>query len=124
MFSFSLIKAPPEEVLPLAVKGGFAIWIISPPFWKVFRKQGGGAILLLWPVNFFPFGIKRQKQRNLRGLVQDMNVNTWVEQRKYDTNRVVVEALPLPSTPFPFQSKTKHRNTLGNTLVLALAQEE
>jgi hypothetical protein len=37
---------------------------------------------------------------------------------------VIVEALPLPNTPFPFQSKTKDRNTLGNTLVLALAQEE
>jgi hypothetical protein len=35
-----------------------------------------------------------------------------------------VEELPLPGTPFPFQFKTKHRNTLGNILVLALAQEE
>jgi hypothetical protein len=35
-----------------------------------------------------------------------------------------VEALPLPKTPFPFQSKTKDRNVLGSTLVLALAQEE
>jgi hypothetical protein len=35
-----------------------------------------------------------------------------------------VEALSLPNTPFPFQSKTKHRNTLESTLVLALAQEE
>jgi hypothetical protein len=35
-----------------------------------------------------------------------------------------VEDLPLPITPFPFQSKTKNKNTLGNTLVLALAQEE
>ena len=42
----------------------------------------------------------------------------------YETDRVVVEALPLLITPFPFQSKTKYRNTLGNTLVLALAQEE
>jgi hypothetical protein len=30
----------------------------------------------------------------------------------------------LPNTPFPFQSKTKYRNTLESTLVLALAQEE
>jgi hypothetical protein len=30
----------------------------------------------------------------------------------------------LPITPFPFQSKTKHENTLGNILVLASAQEE
>jgi hypothetical protein len=41
-----------------------------------------------------------------------------------DTDRVVVEALPLPNAPFPFQYKTKHRNTLGSTLVPALAQEE
>jgi hypothetical protein len=34
-----------------------------------------------------------------------------------------VEALPLPNTLFPFQSKTKHRNILGNILVLALAQK-
>jgi hypothetical protein len=45
-------------------------------------------------------------------------------QRIYDTDRVIVEDLPLANTPFPFQSKTKHRNTLGNTLVLALTQEE
>jgi hypothetical protein len=30
----------------------------------------------------------------------------------------------LPNTPFPFQSKTNHRDILENTLVLALAQEE
>jgi hypothetical protein len=35
-----------------------------------------------------------------------------------------VEALTLSNTPFPFQSKTKDKNILGNTLVLALAQEE
>jgi hypothetical protein len=35
-----------------------------------------------------------------------------------------VKALPLPITPFPFQSKTKYKNTLGSTFVLALAQEE
>jgi hypothetical protein len=28
---------------------------------KVFRKRGGGAVLLLWPINFSLFGIKRQK---------------------------------------------------------------
>jgi hypothetical protein len=55
-----------------------------------------------------------------------MNVSEslWVGQRINDTDRVVVEALPLPNTPFPFQSKTNHRDALGNTLVLALAQEE
>jgi hypothetical protein len=34
-----------------------------------------------------------------------------------------VEALSLPYTPFPFQSRTKDRNILESTLVLALAQE-
>jgi hypothetical protein len=38
--------------------------------------------------------------------------------------RVVVEALPLPSTQFPFQSKINHKDTHGSTLVLALVQEE
>jgi hypothetical protein len=32
--------------------------------------------------------------------------------------------LSLPNTLFPFQSKTKYRNTLEGTLVLALAQDE
>jgi hypothetical protein len=32
--------------------------------------------------------------------------------------------LALPKTPFPFQSKTKQRDPLESTLVLALAQEE
>ena len=53
-----------------------------------------------------------------------MNVNTWVGQRIRVSDKSVVEALPLPTTPFPFQSNTKYRNTLGSTLVLALAQEE
>jgi hypothetical protein len=53
-----------------------------------------------------------------------MKVNTLVGQRIYDTDRVIVEALPLPKTLFPFQSKTKNRNILGSTLVLALALEE
>jgi hypothetical protein len=35
-----------------------------------------------------------------------------------------VEALPLLNTPFPFKCKTKDSNTVGSTLVLALAQEE
>jgi hypothetical protein len=50
-----------------------------------------------------------------------MNVNL---SRAKDSDKVVVEALPLPTTPFPFQSKTNYRNTLGSTLFLALAQEE
>jgi hypothetical protein len=32
--------------------------------------------------------------------------------------------LPLFTTSFPFQFKTKYRNILGGTLVLDLAQEE
>jgi hypothetical protein len=39
-------------------------------------------------------------------------------------NEYEVEALPLPSTLFPFQSKIKYRNTPGSIVVLALAQEE
>jgi hypothetical protein len=35
-----------------------------------------------------------------------------------------VEALSLPNTPFAFQSKTKHRNSIEIILVLALAQEK
>jgi hypothetical protein len=92
---------------------------------KVFRKQGGVAVLLLWSINFSPFGIKHQKRRNLEAFSKkDMNVNTWVGQRICVTDKSVVEALPLPTTPFPFQSKTKYRNTFENTLVLASAQEE
>jgi hypothetical protein len=34
-----------------------------------------------------------------------------------------VEALSLPNTPFPFQSKTNTRYTHGSRLVLVLAQE-
>jgi hypothetical protein len=44
-------------------------------------------------------------------------------KRSFDTDGDAVEALPLPSTPFPFQSKTNDENTLGSTLVLALAHE-
>jgi hypothetical protein len=35
-----------------------------------------------------------------------------------------VEALSLPKTPFPFQSKTNHGDIIESTLVSALAQEE
>jgi hypothetical protein len=54
-----------------------------------------------------------------------MKVSTWVGQRIYNTYlQSRSGSLPLPKTPFPFQSKTKHRNTLGSTLVLAMVQEE
>jgi hypothetical protein len=36
-----------------------------------------------------------------------------------DTDKVIMEALSLPYTPFPFQSKTKDRNTLESTLSLS-----
>ena len=41
----------------------------------------------------------------------------------YVTDKVVVEALFLPITPFPFQSKTKYRNILGNILVVVMVRE-
>jgi hypothetical protein len=50
-----------------------------------------------------------------------MNESSLVGQRIDETDIVIVEALPLPNAPFPFQSKTKDRNTLGSILVLALA---
>jgi hypothetical protein len=43
--------------------------------------------------------------------------------RAKDIDKYGAEALPLPTTSFPFQCKTKYINTLGSTLVLALAQE-
>jgi hypothetical protein len=80
---------------------------------------------LLWPINFSPFVINRQKWINLETFnKKDMSVSTWVGKRVYDTDKDAVEALPSPTTPFSFQSKTKYRNTLGSTLFLALAQEE
>jgi hypothetical protein len=42
--------------------------------------------------------------------------------RTKDTDEYVVEVVPLRTTSFPFQFKTKYRNTLGSTLALALAQ--
>jgi hypothetical protein len=44
--------------------------------------------------------------------------------RAKDTYEYGAEALPLPTTSFPFQCKTNHRDTLGRTLVLDLTQEE
>jgi hypothetical protein len=73
-----LNKSSPSKVLPLAIKRVFANAILK----KVFRKQGGGAILLLWSINFPAFGIKRQKWRNREVfLKKDMKVNTNVGQR-------------------------------------------
>jgi hypothetical protein len=44
--------------------------------------------------------------------------------RAKDTDKYEAEIVPLPTTLFHFQFKTKYKNTLGSTLVLALAQEE
>jgi hypothetical protein len=44
--------------------------------------------------------------------------------RAKDIDKYGAEALPLPTTPFPFQFKTKYRNTLKSILASALAQEE
>jgi hypothetical protein len=56
------------------------LFLISPLlFENVFTKQGeqgGGAVLLLWPINFSPFGIKRQKRRKLEAFNnKDMKVS-------------------------------------------------
>jgi hypothetical protein len=53
MIFLRLNKSSPEKVFHLAVKRVFATTIFVK---KVFRKQGGGAVLLLWPINFSPFG--------------------------------------------------------------------
>ena len=55
---------------------------------------------------------------------KDMNVIHELGKEYLIPNDYAVKALPLPSTPFPFQSKTKYRNTLGGILVFALVQEE
>jgi hypothetical protein len=77
------------------------------------------------PIILSPFSIKRKKQKELEAFYslpqkrKDMNGSSCVRQRINDTDRVIVEALPLPITLFPFQSKTKDSNTLRSTLVLA-----
>jgi hypothetical protein len=44
--------------------------------------------------------------------------------RAKGTDEYEAEALHLPITRFPFQFKTKYKNILGSTLVLALAQKK
>jgi hypothetical protein len=96
------------------------------PFLKEFLENR----VVVWSFYFGPitlslFGIKHQKWRELEVFYKkDRNVNSWVGQRIDDTDKVVVEALSLPITPFPFQSKANNSNTLGSTLVLPVAQEE
>jgi hypothetical protein len=79
------------------------------------------------PINFSPLTLiakNEELERPTNSAPLNMNESLSVGQRINDTDIVVVEALPLPNTTFPFQSKTKDKNTLGSTLVLALAQEE
>jgi hypothetical protein len=56
-----------------------------------------------------------------RGLYQERYESKYMSRAK-DTDEYGAKA--LPTTSFPFQFKTKHRNILGSTLVLALAQGE
>jgi hypothetical protein len=56
-------------------------------------------------------------------MVPDRYESKYLSRAK-DTDKYGAEALPLPTTPFPFEFKTKCRNILESTLVLALAQEE
>jgi hypothetical protein len=82
-------------------------------------------IFLLWHINFSPFGIKRQKRRNLEAYNRkDTDLSTLVGQRVFDTDGDAVEAFALPVTLLPFQSKTKCENTVGSILFLALAKEK
>ena len=63
------------------------------------------------------------KIEKLIGLYQERYESKYMSRAK-DTDEYGAEALPLPTTTFPFQFKTKYRDTFGSTLVLALAQEE
>jgi hypothetical protein len=63
------------------------------------------------------------KTEKPRGLYQERYESKYMSRAK-NTDEYGVEALPLPTTSFPFQSKTKYGNTVESTLVLALAQEE
>jgi hypothetical protein len=66
----------------------------------------------------------KKLERPYTSLPLNMNESLLGGQRINDTDIVVVEALPLPKTLFPFQSKTNNRDTHGSILVFALAQEE
>jgi hypothetical protein len=78
------------------------------PFWKKFLENR----VVVWSFCFGllispPLALSAKKQRKLEAFFKkDMKVSAWVGQRRYDIDRVVVEALPLPITTFSFQSKT------------------
>jgi hypothetical protein len=58
---------------------------------------------LLWPINFSPLALSAKKQRNREVFYKkDMKVSTWVGQRIYNTDRVVVEAFLCLKLHFPF----------------------
>jgi hypothetical protein len=76
---------------------------------------------LVWPINFSPLALSAKNREIDRSLKR---YESKYMSRSKDTNEYGAEALPLPTTPFPCQFKTKYRNTLGSTLVLALAQKE
>jgi hypothetical protein len=54
-----LNKSPPKKVLPLVVKRVFAN---DSKLEKVFRKQGGGAVLLVWSINFHPLALSAKNR--------------------------------------------------------------
>jgi hypothetical protein len=64
------MKALPEKVLPLVVKRIFTNVIV--PIWKkkVFRKQGGGAVLLLWPFNYPPLALRAKNEEIWRPITR------------------------------------------------------
>jgi hypothetical protein len=79
-------------------------------------------VLLLWSINLSPLALSAKNREIERSLSKRYESNYM--SRAKDTNKYRAEALPLHITPFPLQSKTKYRNTLESTFVLALAQEE
>jgi hypothetical protein len=63
------------------------------------------------------------KNREIKMSLSKIYESKYMSRAK-DSDEYGAKALPLSITTFPFQCKTKYRNTLGSTLVLALAQEE
>jgi hypothetical protein len=89
--------------------------------------MGGGALLLLWAFNSPPLALIAKNEELERPTYFSTIEYEWkfvrrVKDKWYRDSWV--EALPLPNPPFPFQSKTNHRDTHGSMLFLALAQEE
>jgi hypothetical protein len=73
MLFLCLNKSSPEKVLPLAVKRVLANAICL----KKFSENRVVVRSFCFGINFSPFGIKRQKQRNQEVFIKkDMKVNT------------------------------------------------